>query len=87
MKENIFKEGRLRGSKLEYQDGEVACGIWYPMYELLGPDASDDDKDDTSGISFEVALRDVDDAIRLLTRLRDAVPDKVADLEQDEDDA
>ena len=80
-KETIYRSGKLRGSKLLYPDGETGVGIWYPFSVLL--EDSDDD-DESNGVSFEVDLTDLEDAITLLTRLRDVKADVVADLDIEE---
>ena len=82
-KEKIYSAGKLRGSKLLYPDGQIGVGIWYPFSVLLDDHADDDD---SNGISFELDLRDLEDAVTLLTRLRDVEAQKIEDFEMDEDD-
>lgn len=57
----IIAEGKLRGELYECKDGSWACCIWYPM--------SDEDED--IGLCFDFALDDIDDLIKLLTRLKE----------------
>ena len=82
-KETIYKAGKLRGSKLLYPDGETGVGIWYP-FSVLIEDYSNELDDESNGVSFEVDLTDLDDAITLLTRLRSVKADVVADFDEEE---
>lgn len=80
--ETLYREGKLRGSKILYPDGQVGINMWYPFALLLDDHADDDE---ISGINFELDLRDIDDAIKLLSRLKDAEPDKLEDLVEEDD--
>ena len=59
----IEREGRLRGERIRYLDKQEIISIWYPMTQ----EAEDDE---LALIALDVDLTDLDDAITLLTRLR-----------------
>ena len=65
-KYHIYKQGDVRGTKIEHQD-KVGCTIWYPF---------PGDKDDDSGMCFDLPPEDIDDLIFLLQHLKRVPADK-----------
>lgn len=63
----VMRQGKLRGEHLLFDDGAEVISIWYPV---------DEEDDDVALIAFDVPLTDVEDAIKLLTRLAEATPEK-----------
>lgn len=63
----IYKQGKLRGDKIKYPDG-IGCCVWYPL-KLKG-------KNESTGICFDFSYSDIDDFIKLLTKLKRAKADK-----------
>ncbi len=61
----IYRQGSLRGDKIQYPDG-ISCCVWYPMCSYEG---SAEDNEDT-GICFDFAFSDLDDMIALLQQIK-----------------
>lgn len=57
----MIRQGKLRGDKVKYPDG-IGCCIWQPF-----PDGDED-----TGLCWDFAAEDLDDAIYLLIALREA---------------
>lgn len=57
----MIKTGRLRGDKIQYEDG-IGCCIWYPM--------GTDKELEGMGICFDLSYDDIDDLITLLQTLK-----------------
>lgn len=63
----VYKQGPLRGEKIQYPDGTGIC-IWYPF--------PDEPEDDSSGyLAFDIQEDAVDDLITLLQTLKTVKPD------------
>ena len=72
----IHRFGNLRGEKIIWpQDGLNYC-IWFPF---PGRD------DDRVGACFDIPGEDINDAIALLERLREAEPDVYEDIAHEEE--
>lgn len=61
----IHRFGNLRGAKEKYKEN-VWYSIWYPFPAL----DNDDNLLEETGICFDIALDDIDDAIVLLKHLK-----------------
>lgn len=66
-KYHIYKQGNVRGTKIEYQ-GKVNCCIWYPF---------PGDRDDDCGMCWDFSFEDIDDLIFLLQHLKRTPVDSV----------
>lgn len=60
---DYFRSGKLRGDKVQWEDG-VGCCVWYPF-------AQDGDEED-AGQCWDFSFDDIDDLIALLQTLKDA---------------
>lgn len=76
-----YKRGKLRGDKVEYEDG-IGCCIWYPLFPTEEEKAAaaynegiDGLDDEDTGICFDFSFDDIDDMIALLQDLKTAEPD------------
>lgn len=58
----MIRSGKLRGSKVQYEDG-IGCCVWFPFGE-------GEDEDEDCGIAFDFPFEDIDDFIGMLEMMK-----------------
>ena len=59
----IHRSGKVRGDKIQYEDG-IGCCIWYPFKDM-----------EDAGNAWDFDIDDIDDLIALLQHLKTVEPD------------
>lgn len=67
----MIKQGKLRGEKVQYDDG-IGCCVWEPF---------PDEKDDSFGLCWDFSFSDIEDLQKLIETLKAISPERIVHVE------